>query len=193
MSRQFIFQNLFVSIYAIVFTTFFISCGSRDDQAGISTPTSLSNFSSFQTIGNPSNFVNFTGSTSGAMSKQPFTDSINGSSVGVTISGTFSYTPQSSGGAKLIFFSQLVTFGGLNDSEIESVVTLDAASELITTALPETEVYELEFSPSPFPNATLGTYELLTTNQDNSQSTSTGTFQFSTASIFNENDINTEQ
>jgi hypothetical protein len=156
MSRQFIFQNLFVSIYAIVLTTFFISCGSRDDQAGISTPTSLSNFSSFQTIGNPSNFVNFTGSTSGAMSKQPFTDSINGSSVGVTISGTFSYAPQPSGGAKLIFFSQLVTFGGLNDSEIESVVTLDAASELITTALPETEVYELEFSPSPFSKRNFG-------------------------------------
>jgi hypothetical protein len=165
----------------------------RDDKAGISTPSNLSTFASFQTIGSPTTFVNITGSTTGPMSKQPFTSSVSGAAVEVTVSGTFTYSPQSAGGAELTFISQIVSFGGLNNSVIESVVTLKEACRLLSITLPEQEVYELEFSESPFPNSTLGTYELLTTNEDDSQFASRGTFQFNTSSQFNENDINTDQ
>jgi hypothetical protein len=185
------FQQLLLTPILLLIFFLLTSCGTRDENAGSSRPSNLSSFSSFETIGNPSDYVNISGATTGSMSRKPFSATINGANVEVVISGSFIYSIGSSGGAELSLFSKIATIGGLNDPAVQSSVTIEQAVELLSITIVEQEIFELEFAQSPFPNSNLGTYESIKTNEDGSQVISTGTFQFNSTSLFNENDINT--
>ena len=170
-NRRFAISLFFVSFLASIF----VGCGEgKSSSTKVNAPSSLGTFRTLTFVGSATEFINIIGDTTGVYSRSITTESIDGATVSMTLSGNFVYEKTSNNDGKLILGTVSVSFiGGLN-----TVVTPSQAEDFIGKPVDLTEEFQLKFAETPLNDSNVGTYKAIKTTTSGTQSVDSGTFEF---------------